>query len=120
MGSRTRQRADWTAVPAAAAVVLVVMALEAPPIADAVAPMARPASVVDCNVYAYFPNLLISSARNMSCRQAVRDMRRYRRSISRRFTTPGGFACVRVSGGDLGGQWRCTNGSRAYRFDFGD
>jgi hypothetical protein len=23
--------------------------------------------VIDCHVYAYFPNVLISSARNMSC-----------------------------------------------------
>src|SRR3954470_15830476 len=78
------------------------------------------AKVRDCHAWASYPNVLISSARNMSCRAAKRDMRRYDRAIYRRFTTPGGFRCVRVSGGSLGGQWRCARGSRAYRFDFGD
>jgi hypothetical protein len=41
-------------------------------------------------------------------------------SIKRHFTTPGGFACSRVSGDRLGGQWRCVKGNRAYRFEFGD
>ena len=84
------------------------------------APNASSAAVVDCNTYAYFPNVLISSARNMTCRAAARDMRRYRRPIDRRFRTPGGFMCVRVSGGAFGGQWRCVSGTRAYRFEFGD
>jgi len=79
-----------------------------------------PAAVVDCHTFAHYPNVLISSARNMSCRAARRDMRRYRRPIYRTFTTPGGFRCTRVSGMALGGQWRCVRGSRAYRFDFGD
>ena len=78
------------------------------------------AAVVDCHTFAHYPNVLISSARNMSCGQAAQDMRRYRQPIYRRFRTPGGFSCVRVSGMELGGQWRCTNRNRAYRFDFGD
>lgn len=81
---------------------------------------AGPAQVIDCHVYAYYANVLISSARNMSCRRAAQDMRRYRRPIYRRFRTPGGFRCRRVSGGRLGGQWRCVKGVRAYRFEFGD
>jgi hypothetical protein len=80
------------------------------------APAAR---VVDCHARVDF-NLTISSARNMRCRAARRDMRRYRGSIARRFRTPGGFRCRRVSGSRLGGQWRCVRGRRAYRFDFGD
>jgi hypothetical protein len=81
---------------------------------------ARPADVVDCNHWASFPNLKISSARDMTCRAAVREMRSCRGNISRRFRTPGGFRCSRVSGGPLGGQWRCARAPRAFRFEFGD
>lgn len=77
-------------------------------------------TVVDCHSWASYPNILISSARNMTCRRARNDMRAYRGQIHRRFRTPGGFRCRRVSGTSLGGQWRCVNGSRAYRFEFGD
>jgi hypothetical protein len=76
--------------------------------------------VVDCGVYAYFPNVLISSARHMTCRAAARDMRRHKRPIRARFVTPGGFDCGRVSGSAYGGQWRCVKRARAYRFEFGD
>jgi hypothetical protein len=81
---------------------------------------ASPTGVVDCNAWASYPNIKISSARNMSCRAAVLDMRRYRGQIFRRFRTPGGFVCTRVSGGQFGGQWRCVSGAKAYRFEFGD
>jgi hypothetical protein len=79
-----------------------------------------PTGVVDCNAWASYPNIKISSARNMTCRAAVLDMRRYRGQIFRRFRTPGGFACARVSGGNLAGQWRCVSGAKAYRFEFAD
>ena len=79
-----------------------------------------PTAVVDCHTWASYPNVLISSARNMTCRAAALDMRRYRSSIFFRFRTPAGFVCTRVSGGRLGGQWRCVHGTRAYRFEFGD
>jgi hypothetical protein len=88
--------------------------------------MARPsieaaaAAVVDCNHSAYGTNVIISSARNMTCRAAVRDMRRYRAPIYRHFRTPGGFACTRVSGMVYGGQWRCVRRTKAYRFEFAD
>src|SRR5262249_24742336 len=39
----------------------------------------------------------------MTCRAAAQDMRNYRGQIFRRFRTPGGFACSRVSGGQFGG-----------------
>ena len=81
---------------------------------------ATPRGVIDCDIWASYPNVLISSARNMSCRAPAREIRRYRGSISRRFSTPGGFACYGVSGGRLGGQWRCVSGERAFRFEFGD
>jgi hypothetical protein len=105
------------------ATLLVGSALAAPAVgADARAESepAKAAAVRDCHTYAYYPSVLISSARNMSCRAARREMRRYRRPIYRRFRTPGGFRCSRVSGGRLGGQWRCVRGARAFRFEFGD
>jgi hypothetical protein len=89
--------------------------------APAISAPARTAEVHDCHVYSSYPNVLISSARNMSCRSAKSEMRSYRGSINYRFTTPRqGFRCRRVSGQELGGQWRCTRDSRAFRFDFGD
>jgi hypothetical protein len=86
----------------------------------AIAPAASPAGVRDCRTWVHYPNTQISSARAMSCGAAARELRRYRGSISRRFRTPGGFSCSRVSGMALGGQWRCVNGRRAFRFEFGD
>ena len=87
----------------------------------ATAASAQAAAVVDCRNYVHDEvNIVISSARNMTCRAAERDMERYRGPIRRRFRTPGGFRCVRVSGGPYGGQWRCVKRARAYRFDFGD
>ena len=82
---------------------------------------ATPASarVIGCHAAADF-NLIITSARNMSCGAAKFDMRRYRGSIKKSFTTPKGFACHRIAGGRLAGTWRCTKGARAYRFDFSD
>jgi hypothetical protein len=80
---------------------------------------ASPTRVVRCHSAVDY-NILISSARNMTCRAAAKEMRRYRKSIARRFRTPGGFRCYRVSGGALGGQWRCVRGARAFRFEFGD
>ena len=82
--------------------------------------VSAPKAVVNCHTWASYPNVLITSARNMSCRAAAQDMRRYRSSIFFRFRTPSGFVCTRVSGGRLGGQWRCVRGAAAYRFDFGD
>jgi hypothetical protein len=80
---------------------------------------ATPAKLRDCNTRAEF-NLVISSARNMFCRTARRDLRRHRGSIAFRFSTPGGFGCMRVSGNALAGQWRCVKGRKAYRFEFAD
>jgi hypothetical protein len=77
-------------------------------------------AVRNCHVYAFYPSVLISSARNMSCGEAKRQMRRYRAPIYRRFETPGGFSCYRVSGSRYGGQWRCVKGSKAWRFEFSD
>jgi hypothetical protein len=101
----------------AVAAVLAAVALSA---LSAGAPAMARAAVRDCHRYADYPNVLISSARNMSCRTAARDMRRYRSDISHRFTTPGGFRCVQQSGVPEGGQWRCVKARRAYRFEFAD
>jgi hypothetical protein len=75
--------------------------------------------VVGCHVAVDF-NLVVSSARNMTCHAAARELRRYKKSIFRRFRTPGGFVCTRVSGGTFGGQWRCARRGQAFRFEFGD
>ena len=80
---------------------------------------AAPAKLRDCNTRADF-NLLISSARNMFCRTARRDLRRHNAPIAFSFRTPGNFRCMRVSGTPLGGQWRCVKGRKAYRFEFAD
>jgi hypothetical protein len=80
---------------------------------------AAPTRLRSCSTKADF-NLLITSARNMFCRTARRDLRRHQGSIGFRFSTPGGFNCMRVSGTALGGQWRCVKGRKAYRFEFGD
>ena len=103
---------------------VVTLALVAGMLASGLAPgalarQAAPARVVLCSTRVDF-NVEISSARNMTCRQAARDLRRHRGSIATRFRTPGGFACRRVSGSSLGGQWRCVSSTRAYRFEFGD
>src|SRR3954454_25125637 len=92
-------------------------ALLAMPAAAGAAPSA--AKVRSCNAAVDF-NIKISSARNMTCKAAKREQKSYKGSISRKFTTPGGFHCKRVSGAPEGGQWRCHKGERAYRFEFGD
>lgn len=104
------RRVRTTATLAIAAVVLL----------GSVAPAASaPARLRSCHTRADF-NLLISSARNMFCSTARRDLRSYHGSISFRFRTPGGFTCTRVSGNALAGQWRCVKGRKAYRFEFSD
>lgn len=102
---------------AALACISLAVPLASSSFADRDAPAMR---VVRCNSFAHYPNTKVSSARDMTCRQAVRELRRHRGPISRSFRTPGGFRCTRVSGGDLSGQWRCVNGPRAFRFEFGD
>ena len=80
---------------------------------------AAPTRLRSCHTRADF-NLLISSARNMRCRTARRDLRRHPGPIGFRFRTPGGFRCKRVSGNALAGQWRCVKQRKAYRFEFSD
>ena len=106
-------------IPPTLALGLAGLALSAPAAAAAPATAAGD-RVIDCHAWAPYPNLLVSSARNMTCRAAARDIRGHSGDISRRFTTPGGFRCVRVSGIPVSGQWRCTKGTLAYRFEFGD
>jgi hypothetical protein len=95
--------------------------------APLLAALALPASatattsrVVSCSTYADYPNILISSARGMTCVAARTDMKAYRGEIGKSFKTPGGFTCRQVSGVAEGGQWRCKRGARAYRFEFKD
>jgi hypothetical protein len=88
-------------------------------VALAAAPQTAEASLHDCDVQAT-NTARISSSRDMSCDRAAREMRRYRGQISRTFTTPAGFRCTRVSGGQFGGQWRCARKNKAFRFEFAD
>jgi hypothetical protein len=84
------------------------------------AALAPAAAARDCTSEVDF-NVHITSARGMTCAAAARDLRRHKGSIATRFSTPGGFACHRISGSSLAGVWRCTKGtSRAYRFRFSD
>ena len=99
---------------------LVAAATVGPGPAAGAVPDARITGVRDCHTWVSYPNLLISSVRNMRCRVAARDLRRYGGPIRKRFKTPGGFRCRRVSGVPEGGQWRCVRGRKAYRFEFGD
>jgi hypothetical protein len=80
---------------------------------------AAPSRLRECAAKVDF-NIEISSARNMRCSTARRDLRRHKGSIGFRFRTPGGFRCTRVSGNALAGQWRCVKGRKAYRFEFSD
>jgi hypothetical protein len=63
--------------------------------------------------------ITITSTRNMLCRSAVRVMRAHNRPISTSFRTSG-YRCRRISGGELGGTWRCLKDNRGFRFGFGD
>lgn len=78
------------------------------------------ARVVSCSTYSDYPNVRISSARGMTCGAARSVMKAYRGDIARSFETPAGFTCRQVSGVPEGGQWRCTRGARAFRFEFKD
>ena len=86
------------------------------------APAASPAAVVDCprpdNTGDFMlDTVFATSARNMSCDAATRDILRHRKAFRRSFKTPGGFRCVRTSTGERSSRWRCTRRSRAYRFE---
>jgi hypothetical protein len=83
------------------------------------APAAQ-ANVVDCDAYADFPNVKISSARGLTCAGAVKVMKAYKGEISKTFQAPRSFTCTRVSGSEFGGQWRCAKGAQAFRFEFRD
>ena len=72
----------------------------------------------DCTRTGAEPNISGLSVRGMTCGQAEGVISRFG-AISQSFTVLG-FACDRLSGGDLGGTWRCTRGAAAFRFAFGD
>jgi hypothetical protein len=82
-------------------------------------PPARAAFFKHCNLQAD-ATIVITSVRNMKCRNARREIRRYHGSIKYRFRTPHHFRCRRASGSRLGGQWRCKRRSKVFRFAFGD
>ena len=63
---------------------------------------------------------LVTSARNMSCASAARDLRLTGYKAERSYRSHGGFHCRRLSGTDLSNTVRCERGVRAYRYAFGD
>jgi hypothetical protein len=65
-------------------------------------------------------NVAISSAKNLSCAKAKKEMDRYTGSISKNFSTPGNFKCKRKSGSKLSGTWKCTKGDKSFKFVFSD
>lgn len=67
-------------------------------------------------------NQLVHSTRNMSCQAASDDIHAPRGGgdPTQGFTTVGGFSCSQISGGQMGGNLRCTNGNRAYQVTWGD
>ncbi|MBJ7332555.1 MAG: hypothetical protein JHC95_21850 [Solirubrobacteraceae bacterium] len=81
-------------------------------------PAPAAAKPVECAHYAYYPTLMVSSARGLKCRTAVRDIKRYKGKLTETFRTPGGFACELVDGDRAEGQWRCVKADRAYRFEY--
>lgn len=90
-------------------------------LAGAVAlPASASAAVVTCSTYADYPNVRISSARDMTCAAARDVMKAYKGDYSKTFMAPRGFTCRRVSGVPEGGQWRCTRRAQAFRFEFKD
>jgi hypothetical protein len=72
----------------------------------------------DCASTGAEPNISGLSVRGMTCGQAQGVISSFG-AISAHFTVVG-FSCDRLSGGDLGGTWRCARGASAFRFLFGD
>ena len=73
--------------------------------------------VADCENLSV--NISGISVRNISCDDALQLLTDDLGSVSKSFAL-GGFQCARISGGRLGGVWRCTDGDQAIRFSFGD
>src|SRR3954451_13131818 len=77
-----------------------------------------PEPVSDCPGVGHEPTITNVSVRFMTCGQAQGIIDNFG-VIDSHFTVLG-YSCDRVSGQELGGQWRCTKGQQALRFDFGD
>ena len=100
---------------------LVVLAMAVGAKAAPAVPPRSASSVATCNtrVYANGP-VYVTSARNLTCRQAKREQARYTWTGGNRFTTPGGYRCQPSGRGATGYQIRCVKGARAYRIEFED
>jgi hypothetical protein len=80
-------------------------------------------AVRDCPVPSGFSPIIIRSVRGITCAAALRDAKARPRSGGlgkARMVTRGGYKCVRLESGLSAGTYRCTRGSRAYRFVWGD
>jgi hypothetical protein len=90
-------------------------------VAVGAAPAASAWSVVTCKtrVYAGGP-VYVTSARNLTCRQAKRQQARDKWTGKNSFTTPGGYRCGPSGRGAVGYQIRCVKASKIYRIEFQD
>lgn len=89
------------------------------PAALLAAALALPSSAlaVDCEARVGSTLYTVTSARDVSCADAARDLARLRGAFPARFRTPGRFACVKGAPVNRRAAWRCTRGSEAYRFE---
>jgi hypothetical protein len=71
-----------------------------------------------CNSKVDF-NLKITAVKSVSCKSAKRVMANYDGQIKRTFKA-GGYRCKRVKGNRLAGTWKCTKGSKGFKFKFAD
>jgi hypothetical protein len=86
------------------------------PLTIEVSPAPAALEITDCQSPAG-TGIRVTSAAGMTCAQGVREMRGGPSAVSERFTSPGGFVCQRVAGNQQRGQWRCSKGTRAFRFE---
>jgi hypothetical protein len=86
-------------------------------IGAALAVLPSTASAVSCRGPLHLVE--VTSAKRLTCRQAVRDLHAYTDICATTFSTPGGYSrriISRRSASDT--VFRCGKGSRAYRFEF--
>ena len=88
------------------------------PNCSAPAPVPSPDIVADCPSTGAEPHISGLSVRNMTCAEAQSVIAAF--GVIDTTFSAAGFTCSRISGAELGGTWRCVQGSKAFRFLFGD
>jgi hypothetical protein len=86
-------------------------------IGAAIAVLPSTAPAVSCRAPLHLVE--VTSAKKLTCRQAVRDLHAYTDIYATTFSTPGGYSCRIISRRSARETvFRCGKGSRAYRFEF--